>query len=67
MLVEQIQEDGGNKQDSVVKCSKMKRLSAFIHLLNDLFWKIFIKRPANPAVAPVVNPGDCHMTYIAVT
>ena len=33
------------------------RLVAFIYLLNDLFWKIFVKRPSNPAIAPVVNPG----------
>ena len=37
--------------------SDVERVSAFIQLLNDVFWKLLSKRPLSPVVAPVVNPG----------
>ena len=57
-------DSGGVAVEEGAEPSETDRLVAFIRLLNDLFWKIFVQRPANPAIAPVVNPGeshDCHM------
>ena len=41
------------------KVTDTERISAFIRLLNDVFWRLFSKRPLSPVVAPVVNPGMC--------
>ena len=37
--------------------SDVERVSAFIQLLNDVFWRLLSKRPLSPVVAPIVNPG----------
>ena len=34
-----------------------QRLCTFLDLLNDVFWRLFVRRPSSAAVAPVVNPG----------
>lgn len=54
LVPQQESQDGG----SVEELSDTSCLVAFIHLLNDIFWKIFAKRPGNPSIAPVVNPGE---------
>ena len=38
--------------------TEAERVSAFIDLLNEVFWKLFVRKPSSPAVAPVVNPGE---------
>ena len=58
-----IRAEGGttSKQDSEaepkMEFSDVERISAFIHLLNDVFWRLLSKRPLSSVVAPVVNPG----------
>ena len=47
-------QDGVTSEEEL---SETSCLIAFIHLLNDIFWKILAKRPGNPSIAPVVNPG----------
>lgn len=50
--------DGGAiETEQNVEFSDVERISAFIRLLNDVFWRLFSKRPLSPVVAPVVNPG----------
>ena len=51
------QDDEASKDDQEMKFSDVERISAFIHLLNDVFWQLFAKKPLSPVVAPVVNPG----------
>ncbi len=50
------------------------RVSLFIELLVDVFWKILTKNAACPSVKPVVNPGmymvppaTCHVQSWVVT
>ena len=51
-------EDGESKEaEPDMEFSDVERISAFIQLLNDVFWRLFSKRPLSPVVAPVVNPG----------
>lgn len=57
-LVPQERQDGVISGESVEELSETSCLVAFVHLLNDIFWKIFAKRPGNPSIAPVVNPGE---------
>ena len=51
------QETETAKDGKETKFSDVERISAFIHLLNEVFWQLFSKRPLSPVVAPVVNPG----------
>ena len=43
--------------------SDVERVSAFIQLLNDVFWRLLSKRPLSPVVAPIVNPGVLTIMY----
>ena len=45
------------ESEQETKCTDVDRVSAFIRLLNDVFWRLFSKRPLSPVVTPVVNPG----------
>ena len=53
--------EGGEKEDVKEKKTEMdlstRRLCTFLELLNDVFWRLFVRRPSSAAVAPVVNPG----------
>ena len=54
-------EESASKQEAEgeekMEFSDVERVSAFIQLLNDVFWRLLSKRPLSPVVAPVVNPG----------
>ena len=60
-------EESASKQEAEgeekMEFSDVERVSAFIQLLNDVFWRLLSKRPLSPVVAPVVNPGMYVHTY----
>ena len=57
-LIKAKQENSGaTEAEQKTDFSDAERILAFINLLNDMFWRLFSKRPLSPVVAPVVNPG----------
>ena len=46
-------EGDGNDEDKETKV-----MVAFLDLLNDGFWQLYVLRCSNPAISPVINPGN---------
>lgn len=57
LIREKQDQDGATEAEQNVESSDVERISAFIRLLNDVFWRLFSKRLLSPVVAPVINPG----------
>ena len=51
-------DDGKEKPEDVEEePTHMEKVRSFIELFNDMFWRIFVRRPAAPGTAPVVSLG----------
>jgi hypothetical protein len=51
-------------EEKKMEFSDVERVSAFIQLLNDVFWRLLSKRSLSPVVAPIVNPGTYMYMYM---
>ena len=64
--------EGSSSEEEGAKALKVKkeettdgqRLSAFIDILNEVYWKLYVRKPSSPLVIPVVDPGRKHVQYM---